>query len=119
MPKTLPLSLSLAFLSAVAAGPALADSGWDHRAMQSHHEDSDRTELELAPGERRVGRIVIGTPATSPAAAVPETLPVTTQRQWVQGPLSAPPVSAPWSSRSISAGRHNGTPGVSHSSGAP
>jgi hypothetical protein len=117
MLKTLPLSLSLAFFSALAAGPALADSGWDHRSLRSHRPTAtDRAEPELAPGERRVGRIVIGAPAASPGAAVPETLQTTTQRQWNDGPLSGNPVQVPWSSREISSRRHNGTHGASHSS---
>jgi hypothetical protein len=114
MLKTLPLPASLALLGALAAAPAFADPGWDHRTMQSHHQATDRAAPELAPGERRIGRIVIGAPAT--ATAIPETLRSTTQRQWMQGPLSGGPARAPWSSRKISAGRHDGTPGSSHSS---
>jgi hypothetical protein len=116
MLKSLPLPVSFVLLGALAAAPSLADSGWDHRTMQSHHQATDRAAPELAPGERRIGRIVIGAPAANPGAGVPDTLPATTQRQWIQGPLSGGPARMPWSSRKITAGRHDGTPGASHSS---
>jgi hypothetical protein len=114
MLKPLPLPASLVLLGALAAAPAFADPGWDHRTLQSHHQAADRAEPELAPGERRVGRIVIGAPAES--SAVPEQLRTTTQRQWTQGPLTGGPAQKAWSSRKISAGRYEGTPGASHRS---
>jgi hypothetical protein len=114
MPKLLPLPASLLLLGSLVAAPAVADPGWDHRALQSHHRATDAAEPELGPGERRVGRVVIGAPATS--TAMPETLRSTTQRQWTQGPLTGGTARAPWSSRKINAGRYDGTPGASHSS---
>jgi hypothetical protein len=117
MLKLLPLTPALALLGALAAAPALADSGWDHRGMQSHHRATDRQEPELAPGDKRVGRILIGAPATSPSAAVPETLDNHTQRQWVQRPsFSGPAPSLDFNAPRVRAGRHDNTPGVSHSS---
>lgn len=116
MLRSLPLPLSFALLGALAA-PAFADPGWNHRSMQSHHRATDGAELELGPGERRVGRIVIGAPAESSSAAVPDTLHTTTQRQWIQrnsfsGGEPTPGFKAP----KIRARRHDGTHGASHSS---
>jgi hypothetical protein len=115
MLKKLPLTLPL--LALALAAPASADSGWDHRAMQSHHSAVDRAEPRLAPGEKRVGRIVIGSAAPSPSVQVPETLGVATQRQWIQrGSFSGPNPSPAFSAPRVRAGRYEGTPGVSHSS---
>jgi hypothetical protein len=113
MLKKLPLASSIAVLALLGAAPVLADPGWDHRSLASHHDTVDRAEVPLAPGEKRVGRIIIGTPAPAPDAAVPGTLPTATQRQWVQrnsfgdanagsGPLKAP---------RIQANRYDHTPG--------
>lgn len=114
MPMKLPLA-PLALLGAIAAPPAFAE-GWDHRAMQSHHQAVDRQEPRLAPGERRVGRIVIGTAASRPSA-VPETLEHATQRQWIQrGSFSGGNAGPAGSGKKIRASRHDGTPGVSHRS---
>jgi hypothetical protein len=116
MLKSLPLPFSFALFGFLAAAPASAE-GWDHRAMQSHHQSVDRAEPELAPGERRVGRIVIGAPAPSAGAGVPETLPSTTQRQWLQrSSFSGGPPSGAFNAPKVRAGRHDGTHGASHSS---
>jgi hypothetical protein len=117
MLKLLPLAPSLTLLGMLLAAPALADTGWDHRSMQSHHQATDRSEPQLAPGEKRVGRILIGAPATTSSAAVPETLETATQRQWIQrnsfgGGSPSPAFNAP----RVRAGRYDGTPGASHSS---
>jgi hypothetical protein len=115
--KTLPLLTSLTLLGALAAAPALADAGWDHRAMQSHHQAADRVEPRLAPGEKRVGRILIGAPAATPNAAVPETLESATQRQWHQrSSFSDGGSGTKFNAPRVRAGRYDGTPGVSHSS---
>jgi hypothetical protein len=116
MLRSLPLPLSFALLVGLAA-PAFSDPGWDHRAMQSHHQATDDAELELGPGERRVGRIVIGAPAESSRAGVPDTLDATTQRQWIQrGSFSGGPTTPSFNAPKIRAGRHDGTHGASHSS---
>ena len=117
MLKLLPLACSLTLLGTLVAAPALADSGWDHRSMQSHHRTTDRPERELAPGEKRVGRILIGAPATTTSAAVPETLDSATQRQWIQrGSFSDGNPGPVFDAPRVRAGRYDGTPGVSHSS---
>jgi len=82
MPKLLPLACSLTLLGVLVAAPALAD--WDHRSMRSHYKAEERTEPQLAPGEKRVGPILIGVPATTTRAAVPETLDSAAQRQRIQ-----------------------------------
>ena len=117
MLKLLPLAPSLTLLGILVAAPALADAGWDHRSMQSHHQATDRAEPQLAPGEKRVGRILIAAPATTSSATVPETLGTATQRQWIQrssfnDASPAPAFNAP----RVQARRHDGTPGASHSS---
>jgi hypothetical protein len=114
MLKKLPLTLPL--LALTLAAPALAES-WDHRAMQSHHTAVDRVEPRLAPGEKRVGRIVIGSAAESPSAQVPQTLGTATQRQWIQrGSFTDPNPNRAFNAPRVRAGRYDGTPGVSHSS---
>jgi hypothetical protein len=114
MRKLLLSVTSLALLGALGAAPALAEAGWDHRALRSHHQAADRREPTLAPGEKRVGRILIGAPAGTSRAATPETLETATQRQWIQrgsfeggggGPAFNPP--------RVRAIRRDGTPGVS------
>jgi hypothetical protein len=111
----LPLA-PIALLGMIAAAPALAE-GWDHRAMQSHHQAADRRAPQLAPGEQRIGRILIGTAASQPSAQVPETLESATQRQWIQRHSFSEASPAPAASTPrIQAGRHDGTPGVSHRS---
>jgi hypothetical protein len=115
MPKLLHRVPSFVLAGLLLAAPMRAAEAWDHRAMQSHHQAVDRVERPLAPGERRIGRVEIGT-ATSPSTKVPDTLPRTTQRQWNQRTSfneSPPPAS---SAPRIQGGRHEGTPGVSHSS---
>jgi hypothetical protein len=113
MLKTLHLT-SFTFAGLLAVAPALAAEGWDHRAMQSHHQAVDRAPRLLAPGETRIGRIEIG--ATTSSAKVPETLPTATQRQWIQrssfsdGGRPAARGGAP----RVKAGRSNGPRG-SHS----
>jgi hypothetical protein len=84
--------------------------------MQSHHDAVDRAERPLAPGEKRIGRIEIGTVSDS-THRVPESLPATTQRQWIQrSSFSGGTPTSNGGSPRIQAGRHAGTPGVSHSS---
>jgi hypothetical protein len=117
MLKLLPLATSLTLLATFAAPPARADSGWDHRSMQSHHQATDRAEPQLAPGEKRVGRILIGAPATTPSAGVPETLPAATQRQWIQrGSFTEATPTPAFNAPRVRAGRYDGTPGASRSS---
>jgi len=119
MLKTLPLAPTLTLLGVLVAAPAFAETGWDHRSMQSHYQAEDRTERPLAPGEKRVGRIVIGAPATTSRVAVPETLETATQRQWIQrGSFSDGSRGPAFAAPRIQAGRHDGTHGVSHSSPA-
>ena len=116
MLKLLPLAPSLTLLGMLLAAPALADAGWDHRSMQSHHQATDRSEPQLAPGEKRVGRILIGAPATT-SAAVPETLETATQRQWIQrGSFTDGNPTPAFNAPRVRAGRYDGTPGASHSS---
>jgi hypothetical protein len=116
MLKKLPLASPVLLLAALAA-PALAGPGWDHRTMQSHHTAVDRVEPRLAPGEKRVGRIVIGSAAEGPSAQVPQTLDAATQRQWIQrGSFSDPTPNRAFNAPRVRAGRYDGTPGVSHSS---
>ena len=117
MPKTLYLAPSFVLAGLLVAAPMLAAEGWDHRAMQSHHQAVDRVERPLAPGERRIGRVEIGT-ATPSTAQVPDTLPTATQRQWVQGSFTDPTPHTSSEPPRITAGRHEGTPGVTHSSSA-
>jgi hypothetical protein len=85
MLKLLSLVLSIAAVLLLRAGAASGDpaQGWDHRSLASHHDAVDRQEVPLAPGEKRVGRIIIGAPTASDAA-VPDSLDTATQRQWVQ-----------------------------------
>ena len=65
--------------------------------MQSHYQATEPAEQPLAPGEQRIGRIIVGAPAPS-RAAVPDTLEHTTQRQWLQrgsfGPARLPVAAA-------------------------
>lgn len=117
MLKLLPLAPSLTLLGVLVAAPALAESGWDHRSMQSHHQATDRAEPQLAPGEKRVGRILIGAPATTSRTGVPETLPTATQRQWIQrGSFTDANPRPAFNAPRVRASRHDGTPGVSRSS---
>ncbi len=116
MLKTLPLAPSFLLAGLLVAAPVLAAEAWDHRAMQSHHQAVDRVERPLAPGEKRIGRVEIGAVAPS-SAQVPETLPTSTQRQWLQrGNFTDTTPRESSSVPRIQAGRHDGTPGVSHSS---
>jgi len=116
MLKLLPLATSLTLLGTLATAPALADSGWDHRSMQSHHQATDRAEPQLAPGEKRVGRILIGAPATMSSAAVPETLDSATQRQWIQrSTFTDGGQTQTFNAPRVRAGRYDGTPGSSRS----
>jgi len=110
--KLLPLATSLALLGALGATAARADEAWDHRAMQSHHQDVDRAERPLAPGERRIGRITIGAISASPTS-VPETIPSATQRQWVQrGSFGDSTPSPAFNAPRVQAARHDNTPGA-------
>jgi hypothetical protein len=117
MPKTLHLAPSFALAALLVGAPAFAGEAWDHRGMQSHHPGTDRVERPLAPGEKRIGRIEIGS-ATASATEVPETLHTTTQRQWIQRGSFAGGEPGPSKAGAprVRAGRHDGTPGVSHSS---
>jgi len=116
MLKPLPLAPLLAFAGLLAAAPALAADGWDHRAMQSHHTAVDRAPRELAPGETRVGRIEIGA-VSSTRTEVPETLPTATQRQWIQRGSFTDGSAVPLrGAPRVKAGRSDGPRG-SHSSG--
>lgn len=89
MPKLLPLAHSLALLGVLVAAPALAESGWDHRSMRSHFKAEERTEPQLAPGEKRVGPILVGVAATTTRAAVPETVDSAAQPERIQRDSSA------------------------------
>ena len=111
MPKTLHLATTLTLFGILGAAAAFAGEEWDHRAMQSHHQDVDRVEQQLAPGEKRVGRITIGAPAPS-STEVPETLHTATQRQWVQRSSFGPAAPGPTGNAPhLQAGRHEGVPG--------
>jgi hypothetical protein len=117
MLKLLPLAPSLTLLGILVAAPALADPSWDHRSMQSHHQATDRAEPQLAPGEKRVGRILIGTASATSRSSVPETLETATQRQWIQRGSFTDGTRAPtFNAPRVRAGRYDGTPGASHSS---
>jgi hypothetical protein len=84
MPKLLPLAHSLALLFVLVAAPALAESGWDHRSMRSHYKAEERAEPQLAPGERRVGPILVGVAATTTRTAAPETVDSAAQQERIQ-----------------------------------
>jgi hypothetical protein len=60
---------------------------------------------------------VIGAPADGASGAVPATLERTTQRQWLQrSNFSGGPTTPAFNAPRVRAGRHDGTPGSSHSS---
>ena len=117
MPKTLHLAPSFVLAGLLVAAPMLAAEAWDHRAMQSHHQAVDRVERPLAPGERRIGRVEIGT-VTPSSTRVPDTLASATQRQWEQrGTFADSTPNTSGEAPRIQAGRHEGTHGA-HTSAA-
>jgi hypothetical protein len=93
------MRIGMAVLIAMAAGAgawadapakesAPADSGaqWDDSHMQSRHQDTPRTNRPRLEGESGYGALASGSATSS--KQVSEELEFTSQREWLQGPLS-------------------------------
>ena len=71
----------------LAHGAAAEDGArWDDSHMQSRHQETPSSTRVKLSGESGYGALASGSSETT--TAVPEAIEYTSQRQWVQGPLS-------------------------------
>jgi hypothetical protein len=93
---------ALADEPAATPTPTAHGAGWDDSHMQARYQETPRSKRPRITGESGYGALASGSAAAS--KEVSEKIEFTSQRQWVQGPLSTSSARKPKTSPSATSG---------------